>query len=59
MALHGMIFPNDLLERGKCAFCSMTFLTMTITIHRDYGTFLGEVFYNNSGAFTECFMGHF
>ena len=28
------------------------------TIQRDYWTFLGE-FYNNSGAFTECFMGHF
>ena len=46
----------------------MTFLTMTIKylleLFRDllnpiYGTFLGEVFYNNSGAFIECFMGPF
>ena len=29
-AFHGIIFPNDLLGLGKCAFCSMTFLTMTI-----------------------------
>ena len=65
VAFHGIIFSNDLPGLGKCAFCSMAFLTMTIkylleffreiykTLH---GTFLGEVFYNNSEA---CFMGHF
>ena len=59
VAFHGIIFPNDLLGiGGKCAFGSMTFLTMTIKYQRDllihiWDIFCGEVFYNNSGAFIE------
>ena len=30
VAFHGIIFPNDLLGLGKCNYCSMASLTMTI-----------------------------